>query len=360
MAKDVIQAYFKLQRHQQSAFSLDVDLSIPAQGISAIYGSSGSGKTTLLRCIAGLEMAQEAQLSVNGQCWQAQGFNLPTHKRRLAYVFQEASLFDHLSVAGNLKFALKRSRQAKNPQLYQQVIALLGLSALLKHYPEQLSGGERQRVAIGRALLAQPDLLLMDEPLASLDQKRKNEVLPYLEQLHQEFKLAIIYVTHSMDEVARLADYLVLLEQGKVIEQGPLAQVLANPDSPLGPESGVVITAQLRHKDSEYGLNHFSFAGGELILVDNNEPLGASKRLRILAKDVSLSLQASSDCSIINRLQARVSAIHCNEQDAMALVQLCVGQQKILARITRRSLKQLDIQLQDIIWAQIKSVALIS
>ena len=208
--RDGIQAQFKLS---YSGFALDVDLALPGRGISAIYGASGSGKTSLLRCIAGLDRAV-GQLCVNGEVWQDESHFLPPHQRSLGYVFQEASLFAHLTVRGNLDYGLNRLAPAQRKVSLDHALDLLGIAHLMERKPEGLSGGERQRVAIARALLTSPRLLLMDEPLAALDLPRKREILPYLERLHTELDIPLLYVSHSPDELARLADHLVVLELG--------------------------------------------------------------------------------------------------------------------------------------------------
>jgi molybdate transport system ATP-binding protein len=210
-------------------FVLDVDLSLPGRGVTALFGHSGSGKTTLLRCIAGLERAPLGRLAVDGEVWQDASQWLPPHKRPIGYVFQEASLFAHLTVMGNLHYGLKRLRCAPRISL-DQAIELLGIGHLLDRKPDTLSGGERQRVGIARALAVSPRLLLMDEPLAALDLKRKQEILPYLERLHDELEIPVLYVSHSPDEVTRLADHLVAMEGGRVVAYGPLADTLARLD----------------------------------------------------------------------------------------------------------------------------------
>ena len=216
-SKGVISACFTL-RHEN--FLLDVALSLPAKGVTILYGQSGSGKTSLLRCLAGLAYAKTGSLSVDGHRWQGDGVFLPTHERPIGYVFQEASLLEHLTVAGNLRYAQFRtgSENSSNRSLSnQELIELLGIETLMQRKPHQLSGGEKQRVAIARALFSQPRLLLMDEPLASLDAQRKREILPYLEKLRAELEIPIIYVTHSIDELSRLADWVVVLDQGRAV-----------------------------------------------------------------------------------------------------------------------------------------------
>lgn len=220
---DVIHAKFKVDRVN---FSLDVDIKMPGLGITVLFGPSGSGKTTLLRCIAGLEHVRNGYLNVGGEIWQDGGYFLGSHKRPLGYVFQEASLFPHLTVLGNLLYGMKRAKQSNQAQL-GELVQLLNIKNLLERRVEVLSGGERQRVAIARALALSPRLLLMDEPLSSLDFRLKHEIILYLEELHQHLQIPVLYVTHSLDEAARLADHLVLLDKGREIAAGIPQQVLS-------------------------------------------------------------------------------------------------------------------------------------
>jgi molybdate transport system ATP-binding protein len=342
-------------------FNLDVDLQLPGKGITAVFGESGSGKTTFLRCLAGLEKMVDGKVQVKGQIWQSGEKILPVHERRVGYVFQESSLFPHLNAAQNIDYGIKRTKAEKNQASYKQIIDLMGLSPLLDQYPDQLSGGERQRVAIARALLIEPDVLLMDEPLASLDNKRKQEIMPYLESMHEKLDVPIIYVTHSVDEVARLADHLIVLQEGAVVAEGPLQEVLANMDLPiqLGEDTGVVFEATVTERDSEWHLLRTEFLGGELWVRDGGDALDQPIRIRILARDVSLALDAHTDTSIINRLRGRIEKIHEDEDRAMLLMRLVVGEVKILARVSRRSAHQLGIKVGDEVWAQIKGVAIL-
>ncbi len=219
-------------------FELSVNLRLPNSGITVLYGHSGSGKTTLLRCIAGLQQAQEGYLEINGSVWQDSdmGVFLPTHKRPLGYVFQEANLFSHLTVRENLNFGLKRIKTNFDSIKFEHIVNLLGIEHLMNRMPERLSGGEKQRVAIARALVLNPEILLMDEPLASLDSKRKQEILPFLSRLNQELNIPVLYVTHSQQEVAQLADYLVIMAEGKVQAAGSLSETLSRLDLPLSQE----------------------------------------------------------------------------------------------------------------------------
>ena len=360
-----IQARFKLD---WPGFKLDVDLDLPAQGVTALFGHSGSGKTTLLRCIAGLERAPGGRLTVNAAVWQDDGRQgkpgsghwLPTHQRPLGYVFQEASLFHHLSVLGNLRYGLKRSTSAARVSL-DQAIELLGIGHLLDRKPDQLSGGERQRVGMARALALSPSLLLMDEPLAALDLKRKQEILPYLERLHAELDIPVLYVSHSPDEVARLADHIVVLDAGRVVAAGPLKDTLAQLDLPIhvGEDAGVVLDAVVAERDAQWHLARVEFPGGSLWVRDAGHALGQAVRVRILARDVSIALQRITHTSIQNCLSAVVDEIADDHHPALSLVRLKVGNSPVLARLTRRSAVGLGLASGLQVWAQIKAVALI-
>ncbi|WP_202410258.1 molybdenum ABC transporter ATP-binding protein [Pseudomaricurvus sp. HS19] len=363
-----INARFHLQYPD---FSLQADLQLPATGVSVLFGHSGSGKTTLLRCIAGLQRAQEGELSFRGEVWQSAGHFLPTHKRPIGYVFQEASLLSHLTAQGNLDYAIKRAPVVDQPIQLQQAIELLGIGHLLKRRPEQLSGGERQRVAIARALLIQPQLLLMDEPLAALDTARKLEILPYLEKLKRELKLPILYVTHSPDEVAKLADYLVAMENGRVLAAGTLSDTLARLDFPikLGEEAGVVLEGVVTELDAQWQLVKVQCLGGPVWLRDSGNDLHSLVRVRILARDVSLSASLHNDTSIINVLPAEVTDISVDEHEGLALVKLKITSSStgtdtgsssfLISRVTRRSAHLLGLEIGKRVWAQIKSVAVI-
>jgi molybdate transport system ATP-binding protein len=351
---------FIKQRLQKQAFLLDVDMQLPGNGITAIYGHSGCGKTSLLRCIAGLESAA-GSVTVNGDCWQNGAQRQPTHRRPLAYVFQEASLFSHLSVQGNLRYARKRSWGDGSEAHYRRIVDMLDLGVLLRRDPANLSGGERQRVAIARALLMQPRLLLMDEPLAALDPERKQDILPFLERLHDELEMPLLYVSHAMDEVVRLADHLLVLNKGRVIANGALAETASELEFATATldEAGVVLTGTVSERDEQWHLQKFSLDGADLWLRDTGEALDSSMRLRILARDVSLALSDHADSSILNRVAAQVLEIAVDEAKAVAMVRLRLGKQYLLAQITLRSLHHLGLQQGQQVWAQIKSVALV-
>jgi len=342
-------------------FTLDVDLPMPGKGITALFGPSGSGKTTVLRCMAGLERSPEGFLSVADEMWQDErrGIFLPTHKRPLGLVFQEASLFPHLSVLENLRYGMKRAGNTKG-EGYDAMLDLLGIRTLLKRAPDSLSGGERQRVAIARALLTRPRLLLMDEPLSALDMKRKLEILPYLERLRDELSIPVLYVSHSMDEVARLADHLVLIENGRVTANGALMDILARPDAAFAGETGAVLETTVAEHEAD-GLTKLEFPGGKLYIAGNAHAPGNRLRCRIHASDVSLALSAHTDTSILNALPATIVAVANADTPGHVLVQLQLmgGESLLLARITERSRQALGIAPGLTVIAQVKSVAIL-
>jgi molybdate transport system ATP-binding protein len=355
-----IRARIRLDRGD---FVLDVDLDLPERGISALFGHSGSGKTTILRAIAGLERAPGGLVALGDAVWQddAAGVFVPVHKRPLGYVFQEASLFAHLDVRANLEFGRKRVPAAERRFDVAPVTDLLGIGHLLERRPQQLSGGERQRVGIARALLASPRLLLMDEPLAALDLRRKQEILPYLERLHDALAIPIVYVSHAPDEVARLADHLVLLDAGRVVASGPLGATLARADLPpvFADDAGVVLDTRLAGHEPDC-LSRLDFPGGALYVGQRQEAVGSRLRCRIHARDVSLALARPIGTSIVNVLPAVVTAVAGTDVPGHVLVQLRVGDSPLLARITERSRRELAIAPGLQLWAQVKGVALLA
>lgn len=349
-----------------SGFALDVDLHLPGRGVTALYGHSGSGKTTCLRCIAGLERAGDGFVRINDEVWQdsRSGLFAPPHRRPLGYVFQEASLFAHMSVRANLAFGLKRTPRAQRRVDMDQATELLGIGHLLERHPQHLSGGERQRIGIARALLTSPRLLLMDEPLAALDSQRKSEILPYLERLHDELDIPVLYVSHAQDEVARLADHIVLLSDGKALASGPIGDTLARLDLPLarGDEAGVVIDGVVTAYDAHYQLLTLQLPGSASTMRVAHAPLGIGQALRVKvqARDVSLSPQAEEHSSILNRLPVTVTEEIAADNSAHVLVRLDAGGTPLLARITRFSRDQLQLHPGQPLWAQIKAVAVLA
>jgi molybdate transport system ATP-binding protein len=349
-----------------TGFSLDVDLNLPGRGVTALYGHSGSGKTTCLRCIAGLERAEHGFIQINDEVWQDSdnGIFVPPHKRALGYVFQEASLFPHLSVLANLQFGLKRIAKSQRRVDMAQATELLGIGHLLERHPQHLSGGERQRVGIARALLTSPKLLLMDEPLAALDSQRKSEILPYLQRLHDELDIPLLYVSHAQDEVARLADHLVLLSEGKALASGPIGETLARLDLPMamGDDAGVIIEGQVSAYDAQYQLLSLQLPATEMSIRVTHAPMkiGQTLRCKVHARDISLTLQNSEFSSILNRLPVTVVSEQSADNAAHVLIRLDAGGTPLLARITRYSRDQLAVHPGQQLWAQIKAVAVLA
>jgi molybdenum ABC transporter, ATP-binding protein len=354
-----IAARFRLQWPD---FVLDVDLTMPGRGVTVLFGHSGSGKTTLLRLVAGLERCDDGRLVINDEIWQDHGRFLPTHRRALGYVFQDAALFPHLSVRANLEYGMQRVRHAMDQESLDHVVDLLGIEHLLQRRPEQLSGGERQRVAMARALALKPRLLLMDEPLAALDLQRKREILPYLERLHDELDIPVLYVTHSPDEVAQLADHLVLLEQGSVRAAGTVSELMARLDLPLARDEAAesIIETVVAGHDDKYHLTHLDFRGGRFAVGRLQRAVGRGARVRIHARDVSIALKEHRDSSIVNILHATVQQL-APLNDWQMVVRLGLGPEAaipLLARITRRSADLLELVPGKAVYAQVKSVVL--
>ena len=344
-------------------FDVTIDLRLPAQGVTVLFGASGSGKTSVLRCVAGLERAQSGVVRIGDETWQddARGVFVPTWRRSLGYVFQESSLFAHLDVRGNVEFGLRRMRSQQGQQTLDEAIDLLGIRDLLHRRPQQLSGGERQRVAIARAIATRPQLLLLDEPLASLDLARRREILPWLERLRDELSMPMLYVTHSADEVARLADQLVVLERGRITASGPVAQVMSSIVNPVldAEDTGALLTGQVAQLDAQWHLARVDFAGGSVWIRDTGLRPGQAVRIRILARDVSIASTEPRNSSIQNQLPCTIDSISADTHPSQALVRLRCGDSVLLARITRRAVEALALTESRPVWAQVKSVALI-
>jgi molybdate transport system ATP-binding protein len=286
---------------------------------------------------------------------------VPTWRRSLGYVFQESSLFAHLDVRGNVEFGLRRMRSQQGQQTLDEAINLLGIGDLLHRRPQQLSGGERQRVAIARAIATRPQLLLLDEPLASLDLARRREILPWLERLRDELSMPMLYVTHSADEVARLADQLVVLERGRITASGPVAQVMSSIVNPVldAEDTGALLTGQVAQLDAQWHLARVDFAGGSVWIRDTGLRPGQAVRIRILARDVSIASTEPRNSSIQNQLPCTIDSISADTHPSQALVRLRCGDSVLLARITRRAVEALALTESRPVWAQVKSVALI-
>jgi len=349
----------KIKIHLES-FILDANFSIPDRGITVVFGPSGSGKTTLLRAIAGLEKSDKGFLKIGDSVWQEGGNFLATHKRQIGYVFQDASLFDHLDVKGNLNFVIKRAVGLKE-DFIESIHNLLEIKSLLNRRTTQLSGGERQRVAIARALLTNPKILLLDEPLSALDMKRKNEILPYLDSIHNDLEIPILYVTHSQSEMSRLADHLLLIEDGHIIGSGPVNDMLTRFDMPLshGAEAVSIIEAKVVGCEAKFNLMHLEFLGGQFVVPDNGFPVQTRVRIRVVARDVSLTKSKQVDTSILNIFPATVQEI-VPEGEAQVMVRLEIKETILLACITRMSSYKLRLDKGTKVFVQVKSVAILS
>jgi molybdate transport system ATP-binding protein len=346
------------------SFHLQVKASLPAEGITVVFGSSGCGKTTLLRCFAGLIRSPTGFLAMGEHVWQDEANNLflPLSQRPVGFVFQESRMFPHLSVRSNLLYGWKRILKSERRISLDQVVAILGLDTLLERRPTHLSGGEQQRVAIGRALLTSPRLLLMDEPLSSLDVQRKREIIAFIQRLDKEFRIPIIYVSHALHEVVQLAGTLILLKEGSVAAIGPLAEVFSQvgsrgviPDSHIG----AIIDTRVVGHDVQFGLTTLAFSGGQLSVPQQHLSIGESLRVQILARDVSLVASPPAfQTSVLNVLDATVLEIGPIESDQPFVdIKLDIGC-PLLATITRKSLAILKLHIGQKIHAQIKAVAL--
>jgi molybdate transport system ATP-binding protein len=343
-------------------FALNAAFECETAGIVALFGRSGAGKTSLVNALAGLMRPDRGRIALNGGPLfdSARGIDLPPERRRLGYVFQEGRLFPHLSVRGNLSYGLKRVPSAERRIEFDQIVELLGLEQLLARRPRDLSGGEKQRVALGRALLANPRLLLMDEPLAALDQQRKDEVLPFIERLRDELRIPIVYVSHSMPEIVRLADIMVLMSEGRIEAVGPVDELTSRLDlRPLTGryEAGAVLEVRVGGQDEANGLTALSFAGGQLWVPRLDLPAGTGLRLRVRARDVALALERPKGISILNVFECVVRDIG-TEGGPQVDLQLDANGAALWARITKRSLVDLELRPGAPVFAMIKAVAI--
>ena len=353
-----VEARFNLQR---GGFHLEAELTAPATGITALFGPSGCGKTTMLRAMAGLEKCPGGYVRVDGEVWQDGPVFVPVHRRGLGYVFQESSLFAHLTVRQNLEYGYQRTSTGRRKTDPNEAAAMLGITHLLTRKPEGLSGGERQRVALARALVTAPVLLLMDEPLASLDAAGKAEILPYLKDVPTRLGIPALFVSHDLTEVSRLADHLALMEDGRILAAGPLNEMLTRTDLSLArmPEAAAVVTVITRAHDPRYDLTELDFSGGVLTVPRLDLDPGQPARLRIMARDVSLTLRRQTETSILNVLPAQVSSL-VDQGPSQVTVVLQVGKETILARITRKSCENLGITEGKEVFAQVKSLAVLT
>jgi molybdate transport system ATP-binding protein len=347
-------------RKKLASFTLDVAFTAPSSGVTALFGASGSGKTSIVQSIAGGLTPDAGRIAIGDVVFfdRDHGIDLPIHLRRVGYVFQDARLFPHLSVRSNLEYGLKRAKAARVIGT-DTVVELLGLEGLLDRRTHKLSGGERQRVAIGRALLAQPALLLMDEPLSSLDPARKAELLPYIEGLRDSLGLPILYISHAFDEVVRLADHLVVMEAGRVAQAGPFLELASRPElTPLIGrfEAGSVLACTVAAHDDHLRLTTLDFAGGQLRVPRIALAAGTILRVQIKARDVALSLSRPMDVSITNRLPGRIIGITRGDGPYVD-VAIDIGGVRLQSLITGESSSRLGLEPGLQVWALIKSVA---
>ena len=345
-----------------ASFHLNVDLDVPTSGITAIFGPSGSGKTTLLRCLAGLERVPHGLVQFGEEIWQNESLGrcLPLYERPIGYVFQEPRLFPHYSVQSNLLYGYNRISPETRRIGIEQVVEILGISHLLERRIHKLSGGEQQRVAIGRALLTSPKLLLLDEPLASLDLQRKQELLPFIRRLHAELHIPIIYVSHGLTEILQLADRVVLLKEGHVVGTGTLSEVFTALDfrGHLGPHRiGAILDACVTHHEPQYGLTQLEFAGQSLFVPLQPVAIGQPMRVHILSSDVTLVTERiNSPTSVLNILEATIVEIR-EINHASVDVLLDIGA-PLVASITKKSLMTLGLKSGQRVFTHIKAVAL--
>jgi len=347
-------------RYGRSGFALDASFTAPAAGVTALFGPSGCGKSSILAAVAGLLRPESGRVALAGEALldTARGLFTAPERRRFAMVFQDARLFPHLSVATNLRYGLRRApAQATGPG-FDEVVALLGLEHVLARRPGRLSGGERQRVALGRALLARPRLLLMDEPLAALDAARRAEVLPFLARLRDAAAIPILYVTHALDEVDALADQMVLLAEGRVLAQGPVEALAARTDLPLAArrDAGALLTCRIAAHDQARGLTQLDFPGGRFAVPLRAEPIGSQARIRLRARDVAVATEPPRGISTQNVLAAQLVSVGDATSSPEVFLQLALGPSIILARVTRDSIARLGLRPGLAVWAVIKAV----
>ncbi|QIB33013.1 molybdenum ABC transporter ATP-binding protein [Ancylobacter pratisalsi] len=350
-----------IQIRRPGGFELEAQFVAPGSGVTALFGRSGAGKTTIIQAAAGVVRPDAGRIAVGDEVFfdSSRGINLPIEARRVGYVFQDSRLFPHMSVERNLRYGERRSRASVRAIGFDTVVDMLGIAHLLGRRPHTLSGGERQRVAIGRALLAQPRLLLMDEPLAALDAARKAEILPYLERLRDEMGLPILYVSHAIDEVLRLADMVVALREGRLVAAGALGEVMSAPEmlQVVGRfDLGTVIDCTVSRHDADYGLSDLAFFGGVLRVPQVERPVGATVRARVRARDVALALTKPEEVSVSNLLPATVEEVR-RLEGPYADVILKVGDGHLAAMVTRESADRLALGAGLAVWAMIKSVA---
>ena len=348
-------------RKRLGSFTVDVEFTVPSSGITGLFGASGAGKTSVLSVLAGLAHPDKGRIAMDGAVLYDNviGTCVAAHRRGIGYVFQDSRLFPHMTVDANLRYGLRRSRGRMQTNTFSAVVAMLGIERLLARLPHRLSGGERQRVAIGRALLSQPRLLLLDEPLASLDEARKAEILPYLEKLRDELRLPMIYVSHTLEETLRLASTLVLLSEGRVAASGSIDELTARTDVRLlssRADAGAVIDATVAGHDDVGRLTRLSFAGGTLQVTRTSRTVGTHVRVRVMARDVALALRAPALSSFQNVLAGTVVEVRERSRGDF-LVRIAVGEAHLLSAVTFHAVEKLRLRPGLAVHALIKSVA---
>ena len=348
---------------RRDGFTLRAEFEAPTPGVVALFGRSGCGKTTLVNLISGLLEPDEGFVQLNGTVLTdtAAGISVPVEKRRIGYVFQDSRLFPHLTVQGNLRYGLKRALATTAVTGFDEIVQLLGIGALLDRRPHQLSGGERQRVSLGRALLAQPALLLLDEPLAALDVARREEVLPYLEALRDKLSIPMVYVSHQFDEVLRLATHVVLMEAGSVVGQGSLTEVSLLPElrAVVGPEAvGAVLDGRVTKVDATSSLVDLQLGRGVLRVSLPHARVGALLRVQLLARDIIIATQSPHGLSVRNALEGTITGLVDEEQqDDTVLVGIDIGGAAMLSRVTREAVAALGLRPGLRVWALVKAVS---
>ena len=348
---------------RRDGFVLDANFEAPTPGVVALFGRSGCGKTTAVNIIAGLLGADAAHIELDGTVleYRSAGIYVPPERRRIGYVFQDGRLFPHMSVLRNLRYGLTRADAASGaqPMGMEQIVSLLGLERLLARRPHQLSGGEKQRVSLGRALLSQPRMLLLDEPLAALDTARREEVLPYLEKLRDSFSIPMVYVSHQFDEVLRLATHVVLLNAGRVLAQGSLNEVSLHPAfrSIVGPDSvGAVLDGVVTQVDASCGMAGLRVGRGELNVSVRDVRAGERVRVQLLARDIILATEVPRGLSVRNELRGVVVDVIEDEEDAV-LVTVDIGGANVLSRVTRQAMSSLGLRAGLEVWVLVKAVS---
>jgi len=342
---------------QRADFLVEAKFTIPGKGVLGIFGSSGSGKTTLLRCLAGLEKEARGRIVVDGEVWLDETKSLSIQQRNIAYVFQEGRLFPHMTVAKNLRYGANRATVSNTGIDADYLLKLLNIAHLLTRYPDQLSGGEKQRVAIGRALLKNPQILLLDEPLASLDEKRKQEILPYLEKLHDDLNIPMVYVSHDLHEMLRLCDTMLVMEQGKVIFNGDIKYALISPESPLTTieSASAILEGTVSRQEKDFDISTIHTTNGNQFQVPGLLAIGKHVRLIVFASDVSVAKTKVKDSSILNIIEGKVSVV-LDQQQGRVLLQVNCNQDILLSLISLKSFQLLQLAIGKKVYIQVKAV----